>query len=118
MSYFGYSWGGVNGPTAIAIEPRFRAALINIGFIPPMDEIPEVDPLNALPRITVPTLMFSGEFDSIAPLPNARRYFSLIGSAEAEKTHIVAIGGHYIPRDLLIRESLPWLDRHLGVPAM
>ncbi len=117
LAFFGYSWGGVNGPTALVQEPRLRTAIINIGLIPPMDQIPEVDPVNALPRIAVPTLMFSGEFDSIAPLPNARRYFSLIGSPDEEKNHIVAIGGHFVPRDLLIRETLAWLDRYLGVPA-
>ena len=116
LSYFGYSWGGVNGPTVLAQEPRIRSAVINIGLLPPMASTPEVDPVNALPRVRVPTLMFSGEFDGLVPIENARRYFDLIGVPDNDKKHVVAIGGHFIPRDLLIRETLDWFDRHLGAP--
>ena len=58
--------------------------------------------------------MFSGEFNSLVPVDNARRYFELIGTAPSDKRHVVALGGHFIPRDLLIRETLDWLDRYLG----
>jgi eukaryotic-like serine/threonine-protein kinase len=114
LAFFGYSWGGVNGPAALAQEPRLKLAVINIGMLPPMESIPEVDPLHALPRVRVPVLMLSGEFDPLVPVHNARRYFELIGAKPAEKRHVIALGGHYIPRDLVIRESLDWLDRHLG----
>jgi hypothetical protein len=116
IGFFGYSWGGVNGPIALAQEPRLRAAVIDIGLLPPMSDTPEVDPANALPRVRQPTLMLSGEFDSMVPMTNARRYFALLGPAPASKRHVVAIGGHFIPRDLLIREVLDWFDTHLGPP--
>lgn len=114
IAFFGYSWGGVNGPTALAQEPRIRVAVINIGLLPPMSTTPEIDPINSLPRVRVPSLMFSGEFDGLVPLDNARRYFNLIGVSEQDKKHVVAIGGHVIPRNLLIRETLDWLDKYLG----
>ena len=75
---------------------------------------PEVDPVNALPRVRQPTLVLSGEFDPMVPLANARRYFALLGAPAADKRHVIAIGGHFIPRDLLIRETLDWLDTRLG----
>ena len=114
IGFFGYSWGGVNGPVAIAQEPRIRAAVIQIGLLPQMSATPEVDPINALPRVRVPILMFSGEFDPMVPVENAQRYFDLIGTPAAKKRHIIAVGGHFIPRDLLIRETLAWLDSYLG----
>ena len=114
LAFFGYSWGGVNGPIALAHEPRLRAAVIDIGLLPPMSATPEVDPVNALPRVHQPTLMFSGEFDSIVPIANAKRYFSLIGTAPADKRHVIVMGGHFVPRELLIREVLDWLDARLG----
>ena len=114
IGFFGYSWGGVNGPAAIAQEPRIRAGVIQIGLLPQMSATPEVDPVNALPRVRVPMLMFSGEFDPMVPAENARRYFDLLGTPATKKRHIVAVGGHFIPRDLLIRETLAWLDRYLG----
>ena len=114
IGFFGYSWGGVNGPVALAQEPRLRAAVIQIGLLPPMTATPEVDPVNALPRVRVPTLLFSGEFDAMVPMENSNRYFSLIGTSAAQKRRVIAIGGHFIPRALVIRESLDWLDKHLG----
>ena len=114
IAFFGYSWGGVNGPAAMAQEPRIRVAVINIGLLPPMAATPEVDPVNALPRVRVPTLMFSGEFDPMVPTRNSQRYFALLGTPADRKRHVVAIGGHFIPRHLLIGETLEWLDTHLG----
>ncbi len=114
IAYFGYSWGGVNGPVALAQEPRIRAAIIQIGLLPPMAATPEVDPVNALPRVRVPTLLFSGEFDPMVPRENAERYFALLGTPPGQKRHVIAIGGHFIPRPLIIRETLEWLDRYLG----
>ena len=111
LAFFGYSWGGVNGPLALAHEPRLRTAIIDIGLLPRMPDTPEVDPANALPRVRQPTLLFSGEFDSMVPMDNARRYFALLGAAPSDKRHVIAVGGHFIPRELLIRETLDWLDR-------
>jgi dienelactone hydrolase len=62
IAFFGYSWGGVNGPVALAQEPRLRIGIIKIGLLPPMNATPEVDPVHALPRVRVPTLLFSGEW--------------------------------------------------------
>jgi eukaryotic-like serine/threonine-protein kinase len=117
LAFFGYSWGGVNGPTALAQERRFRVAVIDIGLLPPMPSVPEVDPVNALPHVRVPLLMLSGEFDPMVPVANARRYFELLGTPTADKRHVVAVGGHFIPRDLVIRETLDWLDTRLGAPT-
>jgi eukaryotic-like serine/threonine-protein kinase len=114
LAFFGYSWGGVNGPIALAQEPRLRTAVIDIGLLPPMSATPEVDPVNSLPRVRQPTLMFSGEFDAMVPMTNAKRYFALIGAPAVDKRHVIATGGHFIPRELLIREVLDWLDARLG----
>lgn len=114
IGFYGYSWGGVNGPVALAQEPRLRVAVIQIGLLPPMSATPEVDPVNALPRVRVPTLLFSGEFDAMVPTQNSNRYFSLLGARAQDKRHVIAIGGHFIPRPLVIRETLDWLDRYLG----
>lgn len=114
LAFFGYSWGGVNGPTALAQEPRFRVGIINIGLLPPMSSIPEVDPVNALARVRVPVLMLSGEFDPMVPVENARRYFELLGTPAADKRHVIAVGGHFIPRALVIRETIDWLEEWLG----
>jgi hypothetical protein len=39
FAFFSYSWGEVNGPTALAQEPRLRLAVIDIE-VPPMARTP------------------------------------------------------------------------------
>jgi dienelactone hydrolase len=122
LAYFGFSQGAVNAPIALAQEPRLRAGIAYVGFVPvPPPGIvmePSANPLHALPRVNVPLLLLSGEFDSTAPLENARRYFELIGTPEPDKKHVIAPGGHFVPREVLIRETLDWLDMYLGAPPL
>ncbi len=117
LAFFGYSWGGVTGPIALAQERRLALGVIYIGMLPPLWKTPEVDPIHALPRIDVPMLMLSGEFDVMVPVENARRYFDLIGTDEKNKRHVVTLGGHFVPRVVLIRETLDFMDEHFGVPS-
>ena len=114
IAYFGHSWGALNGATALAQEPRIQTAILYVGFLSPVPMNPEVDPVNALPRVKIPALMFSGEYDSVVPIEVANRYFDLIGTTD--KKHVIEPGGHFIPRDVLIRETLDWLDARLGAP--
>jgi pimeloyl-ACP methyl ester carboxylesterase len=68
-----------------------------------------------LPRVDVPVLLFNGEFDSIVPLErSARPFFQMLGTPEPDKRHVIAPGGHFVPRERLIRETLDWLDQYLG----
>ncbi len=118
FAFFGVSQGGINAPIVLAQEPRLRAAVSYVAFIPtgPAPPEPSANPLHALPRVDVPMLLLSGEFDSTAPLENARRYFELLGTPASDKKHVVAQGGHFVPRELLVRETLDWLDRYIGPP--
>ena len=116
IAYFGHSWGGSDGVVALAQEPRFATAVIYVGFLPRLPMQPEVEPVNALPRVRLPVLMMSSEFDGAVPLENARRYFELIGTPAAAKKHVISSGGHFVPRDVLIRETLDWLDMQLASP--
>jgi hypothetical protein len=65
FAFFSYSWGEVNGPTALAQEPRLRLAVIDIE-VPPMAANPDVALVNALPRVRVPLLLLSA-FDARRP---------------------------------------------------
>ncbi len=66
----------------------------------------------------VPVLMLSGEFDPVAPLEtDTKPFFQLLGTPEADKQLLIAPGGHFVPRDILIRETLSWLDKYLGPPT-
>lgn len=113
IGFYGHSWGARRGVSAIAQDGRIRAAILYV-CCSLQTPRPEVDPVNALPRVTIPTLMLNGEFDSIVPVEEARYLFNLLGSPENDKQLIVDSGTHFVRRDRVIRETLDWLDRHLG----
>lgn len=113
LGYYGYSAGGGFGPIFLALEPRLRAAVFYMAGLYFDNVQPEVDPVTFLPRVAVPTLMLSGELDSGFPLEtSAKPFFRLIGTPQ--KKHVIAPGGHFVPRSIFIRETLDWLDRYLG----
>jgi hypothetical protein len=74
-------------------------------------------PWNFAPGVSIPTLMASTDSDFTLPIDLAQKpmYEDLATPAEHKKLVIVS-GGH-IPFDqsLVIRETLDWLDRYLGV---
>jgi hypothetical protein len=130
LSYFGWSWGGWNAPTLLTVEPRLHSAVLYVAYIIPLTGsfwsssqpggrmLPEVDPVTYLRKVDVPVLMLNGQFDNLGPLETSvRPFFALLGTAEADKRHVVAEGGHFVPRALLIRETLDWLDRYQGRPG-
>ena len=81
FAYAGTSWGGRMGGVMLAIEPRFRVAVLNVAGLSMMPLRPEEDPVNFLPRIHIPVLMLSGKYDSVFPLESSQKpFFRLLGS--------------------------------------
>ena len=115
LAYLGWSWGGGWAPLVLALEPRFRAAVLHVAGVRNTRTLPEVDPLNYLPRVTTPVLMLNGRLDAtIPPDTHTRPFFDLLGTPDEHKRFVLAESGHFVPRPTLIRESLDWLDRYLG----
>ncbi len=115
LAYFGLSWGGAMGGIIPAVEPRIRTVILYVAGLQMQRSLPEVEPLNFLPRITVPVLMLNGRFDHYFPVESSQRpFFQLLGTPPAQKRQVIADGGHFVPRNQVIAESLDWLDRHLG----
>jgi tRNA A-37 threonylcarbamoyl transferase component Bud32/predicted esterase len=118
VAYLGASWGGRMAGTALAVEPRFRAAVLFVAGLGMKPVRPEVDPVNFLPRVQLPTLMLSGKFDSTFPMEASQNpFYRLLGTREPEKKRIVYDLGHFLPRPAMVSETLTWLDRYLGVVA-
>jgi formylglycine-generating enzyme required for sulfatase activity/tRNA A-37 threonylcarbamoyl transferase component Bud32 len=115
IAYAGASWGGRLGGLAVAIEPRFKAAILYVAGLGADPVRPEIDPVNFLPHIRIPVLMLSGKYDSVFPVESSQLpFFNLLGSPAADKKRIVYEGGHFLPRPQMVSESLNWLDRYLG----
>jgi fermentation-respiration switch protein FrsA (DUF1100 family) len=102
-------------PIVLAVEPRFKAAVLNVGGFWPTRFLPEVNAFNFAPRVSVPVLMINGEHDIVFPLETGQKpLFDLLGADKSRKRHYVSSAAHIVPRNELIRESLDWLDRYFG----
>jgi len=92
---------------ALLRKPRNR------WIIRPSDRL--VATINFAPRVKVPVLMPNGRFDFFFPEEGSQiPMFRLLGTPDAQKRRVVYDTGHNIARPDLIRESLDWLDTHLG----
>jgi hypothetical protein len=111
LVFYGFSWGGRLGAMALAIEPRFRAGILNqagVGRLRHYDVVEE----HYLPRVTQPVLQFNGRFDGDFRLEeSATPFFELLGSEH--KKHVVGPTGHFVSMKTVIGETLAWLDEHV-----
>jgi pimeloyl-ACP methyl ester carboxylesterase len=100
----------------VALEPRFKAAILLAGGLGPRFPLPEVEPLNFLPRMKMPTLFLAGRNDFTFPVETSQMpMFNLLGTPAEHKRHRIFEGaGHVPPRLEVIREIQGWLDRYLG----
>jgi dienelactone hydrolase len=115
FAYLGVSWGGAMAPILLAVEDRFRAAVLESGGLEFQRALPEADAINFITRVKTPTLMLNGRYDHFFPEEASQRAFlQLLGTAAKDKRLVVYETGHAVPRKEFIRESIDWLDRYLG----
>ena len=115
LAYVGTSWGGRMAGVVLAIEPRFRTAVLNVAGLGAPPRRPEEDPVNFLPHVHIPVLMLSGRYDSVFPFETSQKPFlRLLGSPPDRKQQILFDGGHFLPRTMMVTESLKWFDQFLG----
>jgi dienelactone hydrolase/tRNA A-37 threonylcarbamoyl transferase component Bud32 len=115
IAYYGRSWGGFLGGLIPALEPRLKTSVLYVAGLEVQRGQPEVEPINFLPRITIPVLMLNGRYDHFFPVETSQiPMFRLLGTPPDRKRHVIFDGGHFVPRTLLISEVLNWLDRYLG----
>ena len=115
LAYHGLSSGATAGTRITALEPRFKASVLVGGGLLSRPGEPEIEEINYLPRIKIPTLMISGRGDFLRPYESSQLpMFRLIGTDSAHKRHAVFEGGHVVPYLPMVKEVLEWLDRYLG----
>jgi dienelactone hydrolase len=116
ISFMAWSGGAQVGPRLIAVEPRFKTAILLSGGV--LGKWPaEVDPWNYAPRVKIPVLMVSGRDDFAYPYETSQLpLFQALGTPAADKRHLLYPGGHFNPaaRPEVIKEILNWLDRYVG----
>ena len=114
LAYYGMSWGAAMGAIIPAVEKRPKTAMILAGGIYEAG-LPEANPINYVPRITMPYLMMVGRYDSILDHEaSAKPLFDLIGTPEEHKSLKIYETDHIPPKSEYISEILAWLDLYLG----
>jgi dienelactone hydrolase len=116
FAYHGLSIGSSAGLVALAVEPRFKTAILASAGTTPKN-LPEADSWNYVPRIKLPVLMVNGHDDSLLPVESSQiPLFKALGTPDKDKKHSIYPGGHvdYLDRMEVIKEALNWLDRYLG----
>ncbi len=115
LAYVGLSWGSALAPGILAVEGRFKVAVLESGGLEFQRPLPEADQINFVSRVKIPVLMVNGRYDHFFPVESSQDpLFRLLGTPEKDKKHVLYETGHAVPRKDFIRETLDWLDRYLG----
>ena len=110
------SFGSSVWLTVLAMEPRFKAAVLLLAGFSYREMLPEVDPVNFVSRIKIPVLMLEARYDHLFPVELSQEpLFNLLGTPLDHKRQVLFDAGHGpLPRGQVIHESLAWLDKYLG----
>jgi cephalosporin-C deacetylase-like acetyl esterase len=117
IAYYGLSGGAKFGPIYLALDDRFKVAVLAYGGLP-LDERPrpEIDFIHFAPRVRVPVLMINSRNDPIYPYETSQLpMFNLLGTPQKDKQHLpYAVSGHAVPQEKFETAMLSWLDQYLG----
>jgi formylglycine-generating enzyme required for sulfatase activity/dienelactone hydrolase len=115
IAYYGFSFGGRVSPPILALEPRFKTAVLAVTGLKMERARPEADPLNFLPHVRLPLLMLNGRHDYFFPVETSQKpFFEYLGTPPADKRWVVYPEAHTVPRAESMREIMAWLDHYLG----
>ncbi len=117
VAYFGDSEGAVEGAHLPAVEKRIKAAILASGGLQlTINYLPEIDPFNFAPHVTIPVLLLNGRYDANFPLESSLLpLFHSLGTPSRDKKHVIYEGLHgAFPRPAAVRECLDWLDKYPG----
>ncbi len=114
LGYAGFSWGGRVGAIVLAVEDRFKVAVLNQAGINTRDHA-DINVINFLPRVDTPVLHFSGLYDTDFRFETSSKpFFARLGTADQDKKHVVEPTGHFVDTTVVTGETLDWLDKYLG----
>jgi dienelactone hydrolase len=114
LAFYGLSIGAAAGGIFTAVEPRFKASILLGPGLPPWKRAPEVEIVNFVHHVHVPTLTVNGRHDYFFPTDTSQEpMFRMLGTPH--KDRVLFDSGHApSERGEVQRLFLAWLDRHLG----
>ena len=118
VALYGLSYGGWRAPYMLAVEDRLAAAIIVAAGVTSRPLPPEIQQQDYLARVRLPVLLITGRTDFAFPYQESQRlFFQRLGTADADKEHVVLDWGHLPPGFAeVVRLMLRWADQQLGSP--
>jgi len=101
------------GPFLPAVEDRLKASIMMTGGLYSYGR-PEIDFINYIGRVKVPTLMLNGRYDMFRNYEVVKPFFDLLGTPKEDKLLKLFETDHNLPRNEVVKEVLAWLDKYLG----
>src|SRR6185295_1493229 len=81
LAYLGLSWGSQVAPVMLAVENRFKAAILESGGLSFPKALPEAEQINFISRVRIPMLMINGRYDHFFPVESAQKpFFRVLGT--------------------------------------
>ena len=117
LAYYGFSWGARLGGVVLAVDSRFKAAVLASGGLDIRKPQEEVAVVNYLPRVKTPVRMLNGRHDICCfPVESSQKpFFKMLGTNREDKEHIIFEDVAHLPsRANLIKGTLDWYDKYLG----
>ena len=98
------------------MKTRLKAAIVIAGGLRSFcRSLPDADALNFAPRVGTPVLMLHGRYDVQVPWKTeGKPLYDRLATPAPDKVLKMYDTDHFIPRTELMKESLVWLDKHLG----
>jgi eukaryotic-like serine/threonine-protein kinase len=118
LAYLGLSWGSCMGAIIPAVDNRLKASVLVVGGFLQKNIRPEMDQINYVTHVKVPTLMLNGKYDVVGfPYETTvKPMFDMLGTPKEHKKLILYETDHYVPRNEMIKEMDAWLNKYLGQP--
>ena len=115
LAFLGQSWGAAMAPVVLAVEPRFKVAVLGVAGLLFQRSQPEADPMQYIRRVQLPVVMINGKYDFFFPYETSQvPFYQLLGTPKDHKKLVVHETGHAVPPADRARETLAWLDKYLG----
>ena len=115
------SWGSAVAPIVLALESRFKTAVLMSGGLEFQRALPEADRINFVSRVSIPVLMLNGRYDHFFPVESSQiPFFRLLGTPAKDKKHVIYESGHapaaqgFHPREPRLARQVPGPGEAVG----